>query len=83
MDNHSNKVSRLTEKTLIPLSLAIMVIGGGAAWLTDVHAEVSHQGQQISEMGEKRDETSRVLTDILVQLSEIKTELRLLRSRQR
>lgn len=83
MGQDSNKpLNKITEKTVIPLSLAVMVIGGGAAWLTDVHAEVQHQSAQIQDIDADRSDISKKLTDILIELSEIRTELRLKRGRR-
>lgn len=40
----------LTEKTLIPLGLAVAVIGGGAWWLSSVHAQLQTTAGTVNEM---------------------------------
>ena len=76
-----DKSNKISDKTLIPLSLAILAIGGGATWLTDVHGEVAHQKVRIEEITSDSRTINQKLNDILGQIIELRTELHLKRQR--
>lgn len=61
-------MNKLTDKTWIPLGVAIVVIGGGAAWATNVQQAVS-----------KVKDISIEIYEMKMVLVEVKTELKALR----
>ena len=42
-------MSKITENTLIPISL-VFVIVGGIVWLTDIHAKANYSMQKLSKL---------------------------------
>ena len=61
---------RLSEKTLIPISLAFALFGG-VAWLTSLHAETKANGGDILEMKDQMKHDMRKLDIILEKLGRI------------
>lgn len=61
----------LTESTLVPLGIAIITIGGGAMWLTDVYAQVKESKMSIVRIEQKQDEYVKLVTEINGRLSRI------------
>ena len=60
---------KLTERTLIPLGIAIIAIGGGAAWLTNVNAS-------IRSIEAAQNKYTELVEQIRNDLAEIKGELK-------
>lgn len=63
----------ISDKTLIPLGIAVLVIGGGATWLTTLHLATTSNATTLSEM--KKDIPEK-LEQIQKDIAEIKGELR-------
>lgn len=74
-------MAKITEQTLIPLGVAVMAIGGGAAWLTQVYLMTQANGEMITKVQAQQDVYTKNLEEIRVELGEIKTELRLMRGK--
>jgi hypothetical protein len=72
--------STLTEKTLIPMGLAITVIGGGAMWLTKIHFTQEASAKTLTELREAVSVDRRLTYDLLLnidrRLSTIEGELK-------
>lgn len=68
-------MSKLTEGTLIPVSIAITCFGGGAAWMTtttkDVQAVTREVAQIQQERKENREKILQRLDDLTIKVSEI------------
>jgi hypothetical protein len=69
-------VSPITDKTLIPLGVAVLVIGGGAAWLTSISNATQISKDGIVRLEAKQDAYSNDLQKIYQELAEIKGELK-------
>lgn len=54
----------LSENTLIPIGLAVIVIGGGAAWLTDLHSSIAATEARVSKVEPKVDKVSDDIAEI-------------------
>ncbi len=65
----------LTEHTFIPLGIAIIAIGGGAMWLTDVYAQVRDNKIETARLSIKQDEHNKLVSEINVRLSRIEWSL--------
>lgn len=63
----------LSDKTLIPLGVAIMVIGGGTAWLTSLHLATASNTAALAELKQSIPEK---LENIQRDIAEIKGELK-------
>lgn len=77
----------ISEKTLIPLGLAVSVIGGAAVWATSIQVElkgnnarVERQGSRIREIDDKIDNLNSYLASQIAivrqDIAEIKVELK-------
>lgn len=70
----------LTETTLIPLGVAVTVIGGGSIWLTQLSVQTSANAEILHQIQAERKiamaEYLKNVEDIKIQLAEIKTELK-------
>lgn len=70
----------LTDKTLVPIGLAVSVIGGGAMWLTKIHLTQDAYGRTLSEVRETiaqdRNSFYNMLLQIEKRLSGIEGELK-------
>lgn len=69
-------MGKLTEMTLVPLGMAIISIGGAAAWLTTIHVQMDANAASIQSIEEKQTEYSKDIRQIAVDIAEIKGELR-------
>lgn len=54
----------LTEKTLIPIGLAVIVIGGGSAWFTSLHAHQLHLTERMDAVERIEEQVSQIKQDI-------------------
>ena len=61
----------LSEKTLIPVGLAVVAIGGGSMWLTSLHFETVAVAKEVQVISRKQDVLDGIQTDLAV----IKTKL--------
>ena len=68
-------VSKLTEGTLIPLSLAVACFGGGGAWMTMTTKDVQTVTREVAtiqqERKENREKILKALEDLKMEVSEI------------
>lgn len=65
----------ITDKTLIPLGLAVIAIGGGSVWLTTVYAEVKTNNEKLTEVIRSQEEYNRNVAEINSRLSRIEGKL--------
>lgn len=65
----------LTESTFVPLGIAIIAIGGGAIWLTNVYAQVKESNVAIERLGQKQEEYNKLVIEINGRLSRIEWKL--------
>ena len=65
----------ITDKTLIPLGLAVIAIGGGSMWLTNVYAEVKQNTQAVIELTQHQDFYNKNLIEINSRLIRIESKL--------
>lgn len=79
-------MKKLDEKVVVPIGLAIVVVGGGAAWMTRMEVAQASQAHRLSELSAKADimEGSLVseLRRIDSKLAEIATHLEYLKKRR-
>lgn len=71
-------MKEITERTLVPLSLVITLVGG-VSWLTTIHAQGQANAEVLVEVKNKQDKYEENLKAILNQLAEIKGELKRIR----
>lgn len=69
----------ITEKTMVPLWLALSVIGGAAAWATTLQVQASNTATTIQEMGAHQERYSDDISAIRQDIAEIKGELKRMR----
>lgn len=63
---------RIGEKTLVPLSFALVVIGGGACWMTKISFELDAHASLITEGKRVRD---LQYTDVINRLERIEQHI--------
>lgn len=69
-------MKEITDKTLIPIGLAVLSIGGGAAWLTDLHVATASNSEMARRIELKQDRYNEELQEINDRLSRIEGELK-------
>jgi hypothetical protein len=69
-------VKLLDEKTMVPIGLAVVAIGGASGWCTLVHFRINALASTTIEVQSKQDKYSQDLAEIRTDLAEIKGELR-------
>lgn len=62
--------SKITEKTLIPISLVITLVGG-VAWLSNLHFVSAQSAEAITKIEQKQDSYVQSLDQIKLKLIEI------------
>lgn len=67
---------KITDQTLIPIGLAIIVIGGGSAWLTALNAREENLSIKVEKHDTIIERISLDLSDIKITLGEIRGEMR-------
>lgn len=76
-------MSKLSQNTLMPIGVAVIVIGGGAAWMTKINYAVDAATVRFEESKVSEGERYRELTDLLRQidrrLSSIEGEMKRVR----
>jgi len=65
----------LTDKTLVPIGIAIVVIGGGSAWLTVLAGTVQESARVLFEIKTKQDLYSEDVATIRSDIRLIKYKL--------
>lgn len=60
--------TKLTSNTLMPIGLAVVVIGGGAGWMTKINIAVDAHAARIREATESEQSRYKELTDLLRQI---------------
>lgn len=55
----STKISEITEKTLLPLSLVITLVGG-VLWLASMHASLAETSHRIETLEHKQETIERI-----------------------
>ena len=63
----------ITEKTLIPIGVAVVVIGGGSMWLTSLYAKVNELEEQVSAKAHAIERIQDDVYQIKLDVREIKT----------
>jgi hypothetical protein len=69
-----DKVKRITEDTLIPISLVIMLVGG-VFWLTSMYNATAANSKDIAELKVKQEQYNQTVQAIWIELVTIKTRL--------
>lgn len=59
----------ITDKTLIPLGLAVIAIGGGSMWLTSVYATGIQTRQMVEQIQSDRTESKKEYNKILIEIN--------------
>ena len=72
-------LSKITETTLIPLSAAVIAIGGGAAFITNLHAMTVSNAQNLEQIATRQERYAEDIHSIKLQLLEIRTEIKRLK----
>lgn len=65
----------ISEKTMIPISLVIITLGGGV-WLTNLHYQTSANAIELQKITLRQERYSEDLSDIKGKLQEIAGELK-------
>jgi hypothetical protein len=63
----------ISDKTLIPLGIAVLVIGGGATWMTTIHLATASNSAAMTEI---KTTIPKTLEKIQEDIAEIKGELK-------
>lgn len=71
-------MEKITENTLIPISLVIILIGG-VVWLTSTHLKAESNLEAVQRIEAKQDRYIQGLNKIYSELAEIKGELKRIR----
>ena len=75
----------INENTLIPLGLAVITIGGGAIWLTQLSVQTRANAEILDKIQQDRSiaraEYLKNVEEIKVSLAEIKVELKIIRGK--
>lgn len=69
------ELKELSDKTLLPLGLAVIVIGGGAIWLTTVYNEVQANTRAIESATITQKEYVKTLQEINLRLTIIEQKI--------
>lgn len=70
----SEHVKKITEKTLLPVSLVIVLIGG-VVWLTTLKSDADQLKQQIQLLQSKQDQYLEEIQSVNTRLSRIEGKL--------
>lgn len=65
----------LTENTMVPLSLAVIVIGGGAVWLTVLASTVQSSADTLKEIKGKQEKYNEDISQIRTDIAVIKSKM--------
>lgn len=65
----------LNQDTLIPIGLAILVIGGATSWISGVSNTLSAQSEVIVELRRNNEDNIKLVTEINSRLSRIEWKL--------
>lgn len=65
----------ISEDTLIPLSAAVLVLGGGAAWLTALHLNVSSAMDEIIKIQSEQKDSAKESKKVVESLARIEGRL--------
>lgn len=80
-------MKKFDQNSVVPIGLAVVVIGGGAAWVTRMEYQQEAQASQISEVRLKADTLGDAIQQALRKLDmdmiEVKTHLEYLRKQRR
>ena len=69
-------VRQLSERTLIPIGLAVVIIGGGAMWVSSVNAEISGLKTDKAISLASANSLQKDITEILIRVTKIDETLR-------
>jgi len=69
-------MSKISDQTLIPIGIAVLVIGGGAAWLTALYAKTDALADSLRQKTAVIESVSHDVNQIKLDIREIKTRLR-------
>lgn len=70
----AEKVRAITESTLLPLSLVVM-LSGGIMWLTTIHNKTQDLEKSMDRIEIKQDQYNNSLSEVLRKLSRIEGKL--------
>jgi len=69
------KLANLTQNTMLPLGLAVSVIGGGAVWLTTLYWEQKAMAASIQRLSSTQIQYAEDIHTIKLDIAVIKNEL--------
>lgn len=69
-------IQKLTHNTFIPISLAVTLIGGGAAFATRMESRTSHLEEKASKSNDNQEKLVQELQQIKIDIAEIKAILK-------
>ena len=67
-------MNKITENTLIPVSLVILLLGG-IVWLTSIYAQASQAAEAVKALTFKQEDYNRLIENIDRRLSRIEGKL--------
>ena len=78
MEQRKNKIRQvLDDSFLIPLGMAVVVIGGSAAWLSSMHLQAAENAKKIQELSQLQAQYLAHVIKIEHDVAEIRGELRI------
>jgi len=75
-------MSKITQNTLVPIGLAVAVIGGGAAWMTRQEMTASANAKGIKHLQGQYEHIDDMLREIQEKLGTIEGELKRISKRR-
>lgn len=73
-------ISYISEHTLMPLGIALTVIGGGSFWVSTVSIVTAQHGETIQDIEKKQLEFNQSVQNIEKEIVKIRTTLELMRN---
>lgn len=83
MRGREKTVEKITDKTFIPLWLAVVVIGGGAAWLTTLQIAVADSAEKLAKQEIAMNQVSKDALEIKLALARIEEQMKFIVSMKR
>lgn len=65
----------LNQETLVPIGLAVMVIGASAMWITDVTSQVKMHSVEIKSLAQSNEAQLKLIYEVNQRLSRIEWQL--------
>lgn len=68
-------MNKLSQETLVPMGVAIVVIGTVATWVSNTSTSIKHQAEQLAAMSETHGANMKLISEINSRLSRIEWSL--------